>query len=302
MKEQDFRINVPAWQVVRTVAELSILTRASYLMLLFVPILAGLWPAVPAWLYKEPIGLDYLQHSLADTLLELRAPRELTDEQIKTSVDTLTNTMTKLDSTATERALLSGGMPVIWLMVYFSALLAVLAQLIYQAFAPEAIRRNTIDQYRSEKLAAYERHPDRPQLARAAIGASLSEDDQITLCAIVGRKVFLDNYWKAIHPAYDAFKYRGNLDIKDGRLPRTTENIFDEIVRLSEDKTIPESTQKSVTNQILKLDAEREYRKHSETNQFAGKTSLILYVSAIALLIVIVAMQSSAVVTATRFG
>src|SRR5262249_19956250 len=34
------------WRIVRSIAQLQILTRASYVMLLLVPILAGLWPTV----------------------------------------------------------------------------------------------------------------------------------------------------------------------------------------------------------------------------------------------------------------
>lgn len=34
------------WRLVRGVAELQILTKATYFMLIFVPILAGTWPAV----------------------------------------------------------------------------------------------------------------------------------------------------------------------------------------------------------------------------------------------------------------
>jgi len=52
-------ILLPDWQFVRSLGELQILTRASYAMLVVVPILAGIWTALP----PEVSSSHFLPHS-----------------------------------------------------------------------------------------------------------------------------------------------------------------------------------------------------------------------------------------------
>src|SRR3954447_16009406 len=75
-------ILLPDWQFVRSLGELQILTRASYAMLVVVPILAGVWTALPA----EVRSSHFLPHSwvfaflaalavtVGQVIYQLRAP------------------------------------------------------------------------------------------------------------------------------------------------------------------------------------------------------------------------------------
>src|SRR5262245_17448319 len=65
-----------SWRFVRSLGELHLLTRASYLMLIVVPILAGLWPAVR-------LAINHYNQSVLDATSELDATSKKLSNQIE---------------------------------------------------------------------------------------------------------------------------------------------------------------------------------------------------------------------------
>lgn len=157
------------WRKVRTLGELKIITKASYFMLVFIPVLAGIWPIVNLGLnsYHEKIKdsaqnlessiikLEYHTKEIAtnDTLntkqiAESSKIIEKINSQLKSSSDGLDEIKPKMTY-----------LPSIWVYAFLAALAIFFAQLLYQANAPEIIKNNRIDEYKIKKKNEYTDNP-----------------------------------------------------------------------------------------------------------------------------------------------
>ncbi|CAH7039261.1 conserved membrane hypothetical protein [Vibrio chagasii] len=180
------------WRLVRGVAELQILTRASYFMLVFVPILAGLWPAVRLYVnnhneaviqatkvlerYTEEFnesrkelnfiiqkGIDDVPSGLAGKGVSLS---KVADEIDNKSKD-FSNDVIKFTNDFIPRTLNEPMLPWTWGAAFFASLFAVVAHLLYQLSAPEVLRRFTIDEFVKGKKQDYTQHPSEDAVKRA---------------------------------------------------------------------------------------------------------------------------------------
>ena len=93
------------WSRIKPLGELTLLTRASYIFLLFVPLLAGIWPVATKFVFKDAF------------------------------------------------------LPLTWVLTFFAALSAVIAQTLYQMFAPDVVRRNSRQDYMSSEAKRYFENP-----------------------------------------------------------------------------------------------------------------------------------------------
>lgn len=113
------------WNWVQSVGELRALTNISYFALIGVPLLAGLWGPVRAWVAKQN---DALSQAAAD----LKLPDDTgTAGELGQVSQLLANTT------------LPETMPLGWLLGFIAAFAIAIGQLIYQRYASELIRRNS---------------------------------------------------------------------------------------------------------------------------------------------------------------
>jgi|GEM_PF-4163852 len=144
------------WSVVRVLGELQVLSRASYAMLVLVPIIAALWSSIRNYslLINDSIEVMIARLTvLSDTLTIDERISNLANDLSADAVSNLEGitalTETITDSVATDAAL-SSSLPLIWILSFFAALAAVFAQLIYQASVPAVVRGASKREFISE--------------------------------------------------------------------------------------------------------------------------------------------------------
>jgi hypothetical protein len=167
------------WRLIRSIAELQILTRATYLMLIFVPILAGVWPAVRLYVnnhneavvkatgilenhYKNFSDLNKTIDKNITTLSE----KSITPEQAIKKLQLLNDNggkflkdIEQFSNDFLPRTLDSPNLPKSWAIAFFASLFAAIAHLIYQLTTPENFRKYTLSEFIQIKKEAYSRHP-----------------------------------------------------------------------------------------------------------------------------------------------
>jgi hypothetical protein len=174
------------WRLVRNLAELQLLTRASYVTLIVVPLLAGLWPTVrlvvnqhnkavgeaAAIFDKATIRFEQAEHQIG-----LRVPvsqpgglvqaadasgsllGERTRKEASAVLDELKQSVSQYRSDYANKSIESPSMPRTFAAAFFAALATVLAHTIYQMGAPEPVRKMTLDQFIAAKKDDYSKHP-----------------------------------------------------------------------------------------------------------------------------------------------
>lgn len=172
------------WRIVRGVAELQILTRASYIMLVFVPILAGTWPAVRLYVnsHNEAVVkateilennskyFDSARKKLTKTMTQVDSlpPKALVIiDNLEKNSNEFSSDVNKFTNDFMPRTLDEPLLPWTWAAAFFASLFAVLAHLIYQLSAPEILRRYDLDGFVKLRKEDYSNHPSEEAINRA---------------------------------------------------------------------------------------------------------------------------------------
>ncbi len=181
--------NFWSWRLVRGVAELQILTKATYFMLIFVPILAGTWPAVRLYVNShndavieatEVLKIYSLEYKEVMKSLEAYAvhkPGDLRKDKSKdlnSAINNISSTSGKFTTDVESftndflpKTIKEPSLPWTWAAAFFASLLAVIAHLLYQLSAPEILRRFTLDDFVKDKKEDFSKHPTEDALTRA---------------------------------------------------------------------------------------------------------------------------------------
>jgi hypothetical protein len=182
-------LDVLSWRLVRAYGALTVLTRASYVMLVLVPLLAGVWPVVQT-------GIDGSREALLRHADNITKSSERLSGQLQTQLENADNIVSiarsiaaaNKDSTAdtdsaptfkeeqrfsdllkvnskladdarglSERlhnlaSSLPQAMPSAWAFAFFAALAVALGQVLYQTSAPEIVRRHTLEEYQEARV------------------------------------------------------------------------------------------------------------------------------------------------------
>jgi hypothetical protein len=161
------------WMKIRALGELQILTRASYALLLVVPILAGVWPAVRVAFnrYNDAISDSREALDSASDHLKYIAATLSEHPDASSSVDRILLSLdARLQSIVTDYALPpieNLSLPSVWAIAFFAALSVTFGHVIYQAFAPELVRRFTLRDYEREEVRSFVESPSQETLSRA---------------------------------------------------------------------------------------------------------------------------------------
>lgn len=133
------------WAFVRSFGELQILTRASFIMLLVVPLLAGLWPTVKVIINRYNQSLNLAREKMLAVLAQM--PKADTAQLEAETLDQLNAGYVDIGNALQTVALAIEGasvqapaLPMVWVASFGASLCAVMAQTIYQSAAPQIIR------------------------------------------------------------------------------------------------------------------------------------------------------------------
>lgn len=172
------------WRFVRGIGELQILTRASYLLIVTVPVLAACWPQVARVVGTERAAIEALDTTLRKTGLEVDAvvsdARDLANapagpmvdshlkdvrEEATREIDGAGTAAKRLEQAASSKlqemqAAVAAEPKLPWSLaaLFFAALLIVVAHFIYQIAVPDLIKDATWDEFvanRMEEFAKY---------------------------------------------------------------------------------------------------------------------------------------------------
>ncbi|HWM94340.1 MAG TPA: hypothetical protein VN493_26525 [Thermoanaerobaculia bacterium] len=187
-------IKFVTWQAVRSLGELQVLTRASYFVLVIVPMLAALWPGVRTAVnrYNEVVTDSTLTFKRASedlreenqTLREelARLPERLPSQTAQAfPIGRYNRLLAEVDKAALElerrtrdfvrdhpaRTLESPHLPATWAVAFFAALAVLLGHFIYQIGAPEIIRHNSLSQFLATRLDEYVKYQSEGAYRRA---------------------------------------------------------------------------------------------------------------------------------------
>ena len=161
------------WIFVRSIGELHLLTKASYVMLAFVPVLASLW-----WFVIRDFIDDYNKYlDRSATMFEEKAQnlRRVASDfekmlksvnkdeppllvgQLVTRISNEIEQSNRLSNAAQnltfdlQRHHMSSNMPSVWVWAFLAALGAAVGHAVYQTSAPDMIKRYSLSEYQSEK-------------------------------------------------------------------------------------------------------------------------------------------------------
>ena len=141
------------WKRVRSVGELSALTRISYYSLFVVPLLAGIWLPVQAWILSQNNTIESSAKNLQEIKQLLQDPpcdlpkeawedhKELLVGQLDNLNQLFTPMIEKLGtSERLQEVTISSTMPTGWFLAFLAALAIWVGHAVYQIWAPELIR------------------------------------------------------------------------------------------------------------------------------------------------------------------
>jgi len=173
------------WNTIRTFGDLHILTRASYIMLIFVPLLAGVWPAVKSSINKynnvvieSRMALDSASNRLefiASTVIE----KNTKFSELNNIIESLEQRIDTIIQDYSLKSIENNMLPSVWALGFLASLAVMIGHLLYQAFAPPLIKRITIRDFVNENLKNFVEHPSDSQLKRAKVFAEYSEEKYV---------------------------------------------------------------------------------------------------------------------------
>lgn len=187
---------VVSWTTIKVVSELKILTKASYFMLVFIPILAALWPGVRLVINQhnkavsditvvmtrsfdslivEEEKLKNLLHN-ADNISNRKYGTEANENaavlsdihsEISNAIESMEKEINRFRDDFTPKTLEHSALPWTLATAFFVALFVIIGHMLYQMFAPEEIRRYSINEYITHMKGEYVNHPSDELIIRA---------------------------------------------------------------------------------------------------------------------------------------
>jgi hypothetical protein len=168
-----------AWPYVRDFAKLEALTKASYLALLIVPMIAAFWPAVRGALnaYNQTLDtaelkvvnvmehVESVKNSLSSEAHETAndkdaAPSNAVEKTLVAAKDTIDNSTAKTDIAALNEVVHSlksahvkrTSLPLSWVLIYVAALGVFLGHTVFQARCPRTVQEFSLAEYKKRRV------------------------------------------------------------------------------------------------------------------------------------------------------
>jgi hypothetical protein len=319
------------WRLVRGLGQLQILTRASYILLVLVPLLVTLWPAVRVVVnqYNQAVGeatrllhiavtdLDRAVEKARLKAVELvdksgGSPPSAATDRVNQLLDELGRLTTRVAEVGeryandyTERVIKTPMLPWSLGAAFFSALLVVLGHLVYQLRAPEVVRLFTWDGFVSSRMEDFSKYPTDDALDRSRqylgtrLAQRLGKSDQYEFENILVRL------------------YGNNQDEREQQLRELPLSQLRSLIQWLEsgDLSPPKDYQREILDlarkvvgagpsdatqnmTIVERGARAEYLRLADQNPFSIVLTTCLYGLAIWLIMLIIKVQASAVFVA----
>lgn len=133
------------WASVRSFGELQILTRASYVMLLVVPLMAGLWPTVKVLINRYNQSLSLAREKMITVLERMPEAQSLsietaTRDQLDIGLSAIAEALQTVALEIETASIQATALPLVWVVSFGASLCAVMGQTLYQSAAPPIVR------------------------------------------------------------------------------------------------------------------------------------------------------------------
>ncbi|MEM7441278.1 MAG: hypothetical protein AAF393_16925 [Pseudomonadota bacterium] len=140
------------WATVRSFGELQILTRASYIMLLVAPLMAGLWPTVKVLINRYNQSLSLAREKMITVLERMPEANTLpiettTRDQLNTGFNEIAKALQTVGLEIESASIQASALPMVWVVSFGASLCAVLGQTLYQSAAPQIVRSDAKRNY-----------------------------------------------------------------------------------------------------------------------------------------------------------
>lgn len=326
-------VNLLNWRLIRSLGELQILTRASYIMLILVPILAATWPAVrlvvnqhnkavreaQAVLERTKLSVEeVLTRARSDlgsgeTIPGMSLPVDTVLGQLQEAKNVLLKTASEYTDDYARRSLKNPTFPWTFAAAFFASLFVVFGHTIYQLLAPDTVRKMTWDEFISYRKEEYAKHKSEDALTRARehmitrSGRRLAEDLKREDERILAR--LYDSYGEK-----DKSRFESELSsleknqlislekwIISGKSPAPPlyqESVLERVRKLISDQVVDDTVDKMTT---IERGARAEYLFLASSNFPGVILTGILYGLGVAVLFSIIRVQVNAVILAAEW-
>ena len=145
------------WSMVRILGELQVLTKASYVMLILIPLLAGTWPAVTIVVnrYNDSIQTATEKLDIASEKINLLSENDnikVLNPSIQEITESLKSEIEALEKGIRKTSIEDPTLPNVWVWAFLASLAAVLGHTVYQVAAPTVIRRSSEREFINEMI------------------------------------------------------------------------------------------------------------------------------------------------------
>lgn len=158
------------WGDVRSFGTLHLLTRASYVALIIIPILATLWPAVRGGFncYNKAVTQSkQALESAADNVEEQVNKTEESALFVNKSLKELNDRLVDIIDNYSLKVIENKKLPWAFGVTYLASVLVLIAHFIYQLFAPKLIQQFARSEYQDRELRRYIDAPSKDQVEAA---------------------------------------------------------------------------------------------------------------------------------------
>lgn len=159
------------WLHIRTFGELHILTRASYFLLFFVPILVSIWPTVESQINKYAFAIEEVNLQLKSTTERLEfislSSLNLDSNETKEIINNLQERIDLINKKYPHEVIYKKSFPITFALGFLASLSVLIGHLLYQSFAPSLIRRSPLHLFVNEKLQKFDNFPSENQVEYA---------------------------------------------------------------------------------------------------------------------------------------
>lgn len=318
------------WRLVRNLAELQLLTRASYVTLIVVPLLAGLWPTVrlvvnqhnkavaeAATIFdKATVRFEQVQHQLTVQVAQPQQTASLpgTDPVVPPSrdrvsieankiLDELKQSVAQYKSDYASKSIESPRMPRTFAAAFFAALAAVMAHTLYQMSAPEPVRKMTLDQFIAARKDDYFKHPTPTALeaARVTIEQGGPAQDHYFRARRFKERILSTPDVEATARSLSVSDEVELQSMRDRDYFEPSDRVqVDKILQLAKKGRAPEQIEEFSRQQnmaVVAEAAERKYLQASSRAPWAIVATALIYALALYLILTILVNQTASVMS-----
>lgn len=294
------------WQKVRVLGDLQLLTRASYIFLIAIPLLAALWPGVRIVInqYNQAVSsanasLDATSVRLEAQIIQLETLRrngEISEQQSSVVLekyshilDSLNRKLDNLMTNYSTKVIENPSLPSIWALGFLVSLCIFIAHTLYQMFAPDLVRAINIDNFKVKKRNEYANNPSIRFIQQAT--------EYISDYPNTSSEKLLRSY-DGLVESIEIIRHDIKMRPTEARRARAEEfkNEFPEFS--SKNLNELERIKVGLEADIVSTGAHCVYFFASIENRLAIYCSAFFYVVGIAIILYIIAMQTHAVIKA----